>query len=76
MKKNFGTKLIIFVFTAFIAILGLLYVFMPKREFSETEKRYLAQAPKLLALQIHVGDETPRQAEHREEALPTGGLQG
>ena len=47
MKKNFGTKLIIIVFTAFIAILGLLYAFMPKRDFSETEKRYLAQAPKL-----------------------------
>ena len=55
MKKNFGTKLIIIVFTAFIAILGLLYVFMPKNEFSETEKRYLAQAPKLTAQSLKEG---------------------
>ena len=55
MKKNFGTKLIIIVFTAFIAILGLLYAFMPKREFSETEKRYLAQAPKLTADSLKKG---------------------
>ena len=55
MKKNFGTKLIIFVFTAFIAVMGLLYLFMPKREFSETEKRYLAQAPKLTADSLKKG---------------------
>ncbi len=55
MKKNFGTKLIIIVFTAFIAIWGLLYAFMPKREFSETEKRYLAQAPKLTADSLKKG---------------------
>lgn len=47
MKNKFGTKLIICVFTAFIFVMGLLYIFMPKNEFSETEKRYLATAPKL-----------------------------
>ncbi|MBQ6543581.1 MAG: hypothetical protein IJL77_04260, partial [Clostridia bacterium] len=47
MKNKFGTKLIICVFTAFIFVMGLLYIFMPKNEFSETEKRYLATAPNL-----------------------------
>lgn len=47
MKKNTGIKLIIIVFTAFIAIVGLLYAFMPKSNFSYAEKRYLQQFPEI-----------------------------
>ncbi len=39
--------MIITVFTAFIAIICLLYVFMPKSNFSYSEKRYLQQFPEV-----------------------------
>lgn len=47
MKKKTGAKILIIIFTAFIALIGVLYIVMPEKEFSETEKRYLAAAPKL-----------------------------
>lgn len=47
MNKTKGTKLIIGVFTAFMAIVCLLYVFVPKSNFSYSEKRYLQQFPEV-----------------------------
>lgn len=47
MNKSKGTKLILTVFTVFIAIICLLYVFMPKSNFSYSEKRYLQQFPEV-----------------------------
>ena len=45
MKANIKTNIIIIIFTAFTALMCLLYIFMPKNSFSETEKRYLQTAP-------------------------------
>jgi len=45
MKANIKTNIIIIIFTAFTALMCLLYIFMPKSSFSETEKRYLQTAP-------------------------------
>ena len=55
MKKKTGAKILIIIFTAFIAVMGMLYIFMPKTEFSETEKRYLMSAPKLTLSNIKDG---------------------
>ncbi len=45
MKTSIKTNILIIVFTAFTALMCLLYIFMPKSSFSETEKRYLQTAP-------------------------------
>lgn len=47
MKTKTASKILIIIFTAFITVMGMLYIFMPKTDFSETEKRYLAKTPKL-----------------------------
>lgn len=47
MKHKINTKLIITVFIAFIGVMGALYIFLPKSNFSVTEKRYLAEMPDL-----------------------------
>lgn len=46
MKKTLSLVLII-VFTAFITCVGMLYVLMPKSDYSSTEKRYLSRLPSL-----------------------------
>lgn len=56
MKNNTQTKLIIALFTAFIAVMGLLYIFMPKNSFSYTEKRFLAKFPDVSWDNIKSGD--------------------
>lgn len=55
MNKKISSKILITVFTVFIALMGILYIFAPKVEFSETEKRYLASAPKLTFSSIKDG---------------------
>lgn len=44
MTKN-ACKFLIAVFCLFIVVFSLLFVFLPKREFSEQENRYLSSAP-------------------------------
>lgn len=45
MKNKMKSKLISAVFIVFIFAVAVLYVFVPKSSFSETEKRYLAEFP-------------------------------
>lgn len=45
MKEKTYPKILTAIFTVFIFIMGALYIFLPKAEYSETEKRYLAQFP-------------------------------
>ena len=46
MKSKTKSKLIIALFLIFIFAVGILYIFLPKNDFSETEKRNLADFPK------------------------------
>lgn len=45
MKKKTLSVILIIVFTAFIAVAGVLYAVLPKADYSSTEKRYLSQMP-------------------------------
>lgn len=45
MKNKTKSKLISAVFIVFIFAVAVLYIFTPKNNFSETEKRYLAEFP-------------------------------
>ena len=45
--KNKTSKLLISIFIIFVFAGSLLYIFLPKNEFSQTEKRYLAEFPEL-----------------------------
>lgn len=45
MKVRFDQKLLIALFCGFLAVMCLLFVLLPKAEFSETEKRYLKETP-------------------------------
>lgn len=56
MKNKTKSKLIIGIFLFFIFGIGILYVFMPKNDFSETEKRYLSNFPKLSIKTLVSGD--------------------
>ena len=55
MKTKTISKILIIIFTAFITVMGMLYVFMPKTDFSETEKRYLAGRPEISFKKIRDG---------------------
>lgn len=46
-KAKFHEKLTVGLFCGFLAVMALLYCFLPKLSFSETEKRQLAEAPVL-----------------------------
>ncbi|MDR2359786.1 MAG: hypothetical protein LBD85_00695 [Oscillospiraceae bacterium] len=46
MKKNSQLTIVI-SFTAFLAVFGILFFALPRKEFSEMENRYLAAPPKL-----------------------------
>lgn len=56
MKNKTKSKLITGVFLFFICGIGILYIFMPKNEFSETEKRYLAEFPEFSIKSLVSGD--------------------
>ncbi len=56
MKNKTKAKLISGVFLLFIFSMGLLTAFMPKNDFSETEKRYLASFPKFSIKTLANGD--------------------
>ena len=45
MIKNNKSKILIVIFLVFIFSISVLYIFLPKNEFSQTEKRYLTQFP-------------------------------
>ena len=45
--KNKTSKILISVFIIFVFSIALLYVFLPKNDYSQTEKRYLTQFPEL-----------------------------
>lgn len=47
MKKRFEEILITVLFCGFLGAMMVLYLLLPKTDFSETEKRYLAEFPKI-----------------------------
>lgn len=56
MKLKKSELLTIVLFCGFLASMTLLYLFLPKTEFSETEKRYLAEVPALQWDAVASGD--------------------
>ncbi len=49
-------RILIIVFSLFIIVFSLLFIFMPEREFSEQENRYLSSAPKFTLQSLFSGD--------------------
>lgn len=47
MRSRFDEKLLCILFCAFLGAVSLLFFVLPKEEFSEAEKRYLAESPDL-----------------------------
>ena len=47
MKKNIWNLLTVVLFAAAVLAVGICWLFFPKKTFSEAERRYLAEAPKL-----------------------------
>lgn len=47
MKPRLDEIVITAAFCGFLAVMGMLYLLLPKQDFSETEKRYLAESPTL-----------------------------
>ncbi len=56
MKTRKSELLTIFLFCGFLSVMLLCYLFLPKTVFSETEKRYLAEPPKVTWDAISSGD--------------------
>ena len=52
MKKQFWNLLTVILFAALLAAVPLYWLFFPKKDFSEAERRYLAEAPKLASEQL------------------------
>ena len=70
MKNKTKSKLISAVFTVFIFAAAVLYVFMPKNSFSETEKRYLAEFPKFSLQSLTSGEFTSGFEEYLSDHAP------
>ena len=47
MKNRLDQWITVIAFCAILGIMGALFVVLPEKDFSETEKRYLADFPKL-----------------------------
>lgn len=68
MKKT--PKITIALFLAFIFVIGGLYIVLPKKEFSETEKRYLAGFPKVSFERVADGRFTSGLEEYLADHTP------
>lgn len=55
-KKKILNFIPAIVFLVFIFSMGLLFIFLPKSDYSSNEKRYLAEFPKTTAQNIFFGD--------------------
>ena len=62
--------MIILLFVIFIAAMGVLYAVLPKSEFSETEKRYLAGAPEFSLKALGSGEFTADFEEFLADQTP------
>ncbi len=69
MKKSYKIT-IISVFLAFIALLFVLFLAIPNREFSERENRYLASAPKFGFKALFDGDFTSDFESYTTDQFP------
>lgn len=56
MKNKKSSLILITVFCFFIGVIAILYVFMPKSDYSETEKRKLQEFPKISFASIKSGE--------------------
>ncbi len=70
MKNKTKSKLISAVFIVFIFAAAVLYVFMPKSSFSETEKRYLAGFPEFSFESLCSGKFTSEFEEYLSDHAP------
>ncbi len=70
MKNKTRSKLIAAVFIVFISAAAVLYVFTPKKSFSETEKRYLAEFPEFSFSSLVSGKFTAGFEEYLSDHAP------
>ena len=70
MKIKTKSKLISAVFIVFIFAIAVLYVFMPKNNFSQTEKRYLAEFPEFSFASFGSGEFTADFEEYLSDHAP------
>ena len=54
--KKYLQLLTVLLFCGFLGIMGTLYVILPEQDFSQREKRYLAEKPELTARTLFSGD--------------------
>lgn len=70
MKNKMKSKLISAVFIVFVFAVAILYAFTPKTNFSETEKRYLAEFPKFSFESLSSGKFTSDFEEYLSDHAP------
>lgn len=70
MKNKTKSKLISGIFLLFIFGISILFIFMPKNEFSETEKRYLSTFPEFSMKSLLNGDFTSDFEEFLADQTP------
>ena len=60
----------IIVFSLFIVVFSLLFIFMPKRDFSEQENRYLSSIPEFTLKSLFSGDFTQDFEKYLSDQFP------
>lgn len=70
MKTKTKSIIITAFFIAFVFIMAVLYIFMPKNSFSATEKRYLAEFPKFSFDALSSGKFTSEFEEYLSDHTP------
>ncbi len=70
MNTRNDQKLTELLFCAFLGVMVLLYLFLPKNEFSQLEKRYLADAPEVSLENILDGGFMDETADYMADQMP------
>lgn len=70
MNPRLDQKITVLLFCAFLAIMGVLYLFLPKQDFSQLEKRYLSDAPRLSRETVIEGDLMDDTADYMADHMP------
>lgn len=70
MKSLTKSKLISVIFLAFVFVMGILYAVLPKSDFSQTEKRYLAEFPEFSLQSLSSGKFTSEFEQYLTDHTP------
>ena len=70
MNARNDQKLAAALFCGFLAVMMVLYVLLPKKDFSQLEKRYLAETPELTWENVSEGDFADDIADYMADHMP------